>query len=447
MTGKEYRSVVDWTVKKCSERSDKPIDTVRAVCKNLGAELPEGDVREISEVMKTNDYMGWRSCSINDAKFCAEIGVTAIGIDDDRIVIITDKADKNNPSMLTKNSTDDIIMTVTDETPALAVSNMQFYSYSYGCGGSGSSGGTGGSCPPSGGGIMEEDYILALRNIFGFSSSTADLIRSLYDKVDKKFPSENYLERAWKCARLLGGIVYGNGDGYSGSKDKFKWEDVAGKVFDCSEKEYFTNTLNFTEKEYDQLKEKISDNYKNSHTSDFAHMQISLSARLAYKLGIDGFVSNIYTHDSNEDVSYLAGWLGDATLKPTGTTQIGDDDYCADLDAENIYRYIIEGKKSINALNIYYSELSRNGNRANKFKSYIDYNTVKKKIFWELMDKDYTFLGISLAEQGNPLASNYYFSLINDEQHHWDTISSKYPDTYNFLKSVENGLQHIRNYI
>lgn len=415
MTGKEYRSVVDWTVKKCSERSDNPTDTIRAVCKNLGAELPDGDVREISEVLKTNDYMGWRSCSINDAKFCAEIGVTAIGIDDDKIVIVADNADKNNPSILTKNSADDIIMTVTEETPALAVSNMQFYSYSYNCGGSGSSGSSGSSCPPSGGGIMEEDYIIALRDTFGFSSSTADLIRSLYDKVDKKFPSENYLERAWKCARLLGGIVYGNES--SNLKDKIEWLDVAGIVFWGSEKKYFTTTLNFTEKEYNQLKEDITKNHESELTPDFAHMQISLSARLAYILDKDLPASNAYTGMSDEDVSYLAGWLGDAALTPTGTTVMKDDDYCADLDAENVYRCIIQGRKSINALNIYYSELSHKGNRANKFISYISLDTVKEKTFNKLKTDDLNI------------------------------ISSKYPDTYNFLKSLENGFQHIHKYV
>jgi hypothetical protein len=42
-------------------------------------------------------------------------------------------------------------------------------------------------------------------------------------------------------------------------------------------------------------------------------MQITLSARLAYKLDLDDFGSNIGTFSSDENVSYLAGWLGDAT--------------------------------------------------------------------------------------------------------------------------------------
>lgn len=437
MTGKEYRSVIDWTVKKCKERSDEPIETVRAVCKNLGTELPDGDVREISEVLKTNDYMGWRSYNINDAKFCADIGIATIGIDDDKIVILADNADKNNPSMLTKNSTDDIIMTVTDETSALSVGNMQFYSYSYGCGGSG---GTGGSCPPGGSGILEEDYIIALRDTFGFSRSTADLIRSLYDKVNKKFPSEGYREKAWKCARLLSVFNY---DGWV----PVPFNALASSVVSLSDApNYFICTLGFSILEYNQLKKDIQDQHKTSNP-DFVHMQYSLAARLAYMLDKDLPLSNIYTGMSDEDVSYLAGWFGDAVLTPNGTTTMEDDDYCADLDAENIYRYIIDGKKSIHAFNIYYSELARNGNRAIKFKSYISYDTVQKKVFEYLIDVKLKAQITSASQIRDVKTINELSALLNSEEYHWDTIKKDYPDTYNFLKSLYSGLPHIRNYI
>ena len=72
--------------------------------------------------------------------------------------------------------------------------------------------------------------------------------------------------------------------------------------------------------------------------SDFAHFQISLAARLAYYLGKDNLLSNIYTKGSDAKVSYLAGWLGDATLKPV---VFKNDDYQADLDAENLYWRIV----------------------------------------------------------------------------------------------------------
>lgn len=438
MTAKEYRSVVDWTVKKCKERSDETIDTVRAVCKNLGAELPDGDVREISEVLKTNDYMGWRSCSINDAKFCAEIGVAAIGIDDNKIVIVADNANKNNPSMLTKNSTDDIIMTITDDTPALAVGNIHFYSYSYGCGGSGN---TGGSCRPGGSGIMEEDYIIALRDIFGFSSSTADLIRSLYDKVDKKFPSESKIYKAWKCARLLSVFQYDGGI----------WDLAASSVVSLSKAQaYFTGTLGFSLSEYNQLKIDIQNQYKKS-SPDFVHMQYALAARLTYKLNLtEGNAIRWAGYTiAGEDVSYMGGWLGDAVLTEfnNGTTSMKDDDYCSDLDAEIVYRYIIQGRSSIHALNIYYSELARNGNRAIKFKSYISYETVQAKVFYYLVDI-YIRAQMSLAANAGDIgAVNDYMSQLNSEKFHWDRIREDYPDTYNFLKSLDNGLPHIRNYI
>ena len=150
-----------------------------------------------------------------------------------------------------------------------------------------------------------------------------------------------------------------------------------------NEKEkYFTSTLGFTSSQYEQLKKDIVSQHSNTKTPDFAHMQISLSARLAYLLDRDGLLSNIGGH-SDEDVSYLAGWLGDATiLNEYATTTMGDDDYCADLDAENIYRFITNGDTStVTAANLYYKRLCIIIHVLKYFLTYISYITVRMKIF------------------------------------------------------------------
>ena len=292
----------------------------------------------------------------------------------------------------------------------------------------------------------QDTYIYELINTFGFSEHVAELIRVLYDKVDIIFENESVLERAWKCARLLGGIVYGND--YSGSKQKLKWQDVAGRVFTTTEEEYFTEILKYSLSDYEQLKTSIKDNYENSVDTDFAHMQISLAARLAYKLDIDGIFSNIGTISSDENVSYLAGWLGDATLLgDDGKTSMPNGDYCADLDAENIYRYISEGETSVNAINLYYSELASICNRAQKFLSYISYDTVQYKVFYELIDKKLLSLISAASQEHDVSLVNHYFELMENEQYHWDTIKTNYPDTYNFLKSINDELPNIENYI
>lgn len=151
-------------------------------------------------------------------------------------------------------------------------------------------------------------------------------------------------------------------------------------------------------------------------TSDFTHMQYSLAARLAYRLNQDGVLSNIYTLSGNENVSYLAGWFGDATLTNNGTTSFGNDDYMADLDAENIFRMVDSGTSSISAFNEYYNTLAISPkNRATIFKTHLSYSTVESKVLSELK------------------------KTLND-------VKTSYPDTYDFLMSLKDDLAEIKHY-
>ena len=442
MNKKQYNNVIDHTLKYEQVNSEKDnLASARAIFKNLGVALPQGDIKTVCETIKTDNYMGWKSCTMEEAQAAADEGVAAIGINDNKIVVL---AANDEEAPITENES---VIAVTQKTSALSVSGLQFYSYSYG-------GSCGGSCSGIGGetcsgnvdiGNYNDRYTYELVQTFGFTSDVALLIRSLYDKVDNLFPSESNLQRAWKCSRLLGGIVYGNDS--SGSKAKFKWRDVAGQVFSGSEATYFVNTLGYTTSQYSKIKNAIGSQHDDTTTSDFAHMQITLSARLAYKLNLDGFASNIGTFSSDENVSYLAGWLGDATLKnDNGVTSFGNDDYCADLDAENIYRKIILRYSSVNALNSYYSNLSTCCNRADIFLNNISYNVVKEKVFYELVDKNLSFLMNLASQQGNIRLVNHYIDLMNNEQYHWDIIKNSCPDTYNFLKSVQNRLPYIVKY-
>ena len=42
------------------------------------------------------------------------------------------------------------------------------------------------------------------------------------------------------------------------------------------------------------------------------------------------------------------------------------------------------------------------------------------------------------SSQGDIVMTQYWLNLINNEQYHFDEIKIHYPDTYNFLKSLEN---------
>ena len=123
-----------------------------------------------------------------------------------------------------------------------------------------------------------------------------------------------------------------------------------------------------------------------------------------------------------------------------------NDDYCADLDGENIYQYIMSGRTSVEAANLYYSEMASGLNRANKFLSYIGYGTVKEKVFYYLIDIS-LILNMSIANESGDIAlSMYYSNLLVNEQYHFDRIKNEYFDTYNFLMSLQDRLHNMENY-
>ena len=44
--------------------------------------LPGGDMKEVFETVKTNNYMGWKPCTMEEARAAANNGTAAIGISD-----------------------------------------------------------------------------------------------------------------------------------------------------------------------------------------------------------------------------------------------------------------------------------------------------------------------------------------------------------------------------
>ena len=100
---------------------------------------------------------------------------------------------------------------------------------------------------------------------------------------------------------------------------------------------------------------------------------------------------------------------------PTGpTTTFKNDDYHADLDAENIYRLILTGKTFVEAANQYYPSLTSTITRADIFRRYIPYTTVEAKV--------------------NTYASTLW--TVTGDNLLWDDIRDSNPDTYNFLESL-----------
>lgn len=84
--------------------------------------------------------------------------------------------------------------------------------------------------------------------------------------------------------------------------------------------------------------------------------------------------------------------------------------------------------------------------RANIFLQHISYDTVKEKVFYELIDAGLYKLLTNASEQGDIVTAQYYLNLINDEEYHFNTLRAEYPDTYNFLRSLNDRSLKILHY-
>lgn len=234
--------------------------------------------------------------------------------------------------------------------------------------------------------IYIDRYTYELTNEFGFEDTVAVLIRGVYNRADDVFASFNDTYRAWLGSRLLSEFVYDGSTDYFGIIHVNKWDDVAGSVTSpVTREDFFVDILGYTHAEYLAISIAVTNQHESEQRNDFAHMQYSLAARLAYRLDYDGFLSNIYTGSGDEAVSYLAGWLGDATLGDNSGISFTMSDYAADLDAENIFRKIDAGMSLTEAHNDYYETLAvGETNRAKIFKTHLSYSYVEEKVLARL---------------------------------------------------------------
>ena len=304
--------------------------------------------------------------------------------------------------------------------------------------------------------VYVDRYTYELVHSFGFENDVSLLIRDLYNRVDTIFSNESSISRAWKCARVLSEFSYDNPQ-LPGIN---KWNDVADSVTNNENREqYFIDTLGYTSQEYSLLNDKLpkqNEDAQKNGVIDFCHLQYSLAARLAYSLGyeptlanwVTGFFTGNVGYYTDEEISYFAGWLGDAVLigESENTTSLKNDDYTSDLDAENIYHIIIQGSSSVQAFSSYYTSIANGNNRSIIFKTHISYDTVRDKVFTELIDSQIRQIIISYYLADNMDKVEEYERLLDDEEYHWNTIKNQYHDTYNFLKSLDDSLDTMANY-
>ena len=127
MNKKQYNNVIEHTLQhEQSAQTEDSLATARAIFDNMGVALPQGDMKTVYDTIKTDNYMGWKSCTMQEAQAAADNGTAAIGISEDKIVVLSAN-DEEQPVTQTAS-----VMTLDETTSAFAVAGLEYYSYSYG---------------------------------------------------------------------------------------------------------------------------------------------------------------------------------------------------------------------------------------------------------------------------------------------------------------------------
>lgn len=124
MNKKQYNNVIDWTLKhEAQAQLEDSLEATRTICTELGVALPNGTIKEVADTLATNDYMYWRSCTMQEAQEAANNGTPAIGISEERIVLLA----ANDEEQPIEDSVS--VMTLSEGTSAYAVDDLRYYAY------------------------------------------------------------------------------------------------------------------------------------------------------------------------------------------------------------------------------------------------------------------------------------------------------------------------------
>lgn len=125
MNSKQYNNIINHTlVNEPAAQTEDSLTTARAIFNNMGVALPSGDLPEIMEVLQTNEYMGWKACTREEAQQAANNGIAAIGICEDQIVIFAAE-DEDEPVARTAQ-----VLTLSETTIDVAEAEAEYFAYS-----------------------------------------------------------------------------------------------------------------------------------------------------------------------------------------------------------------------------------------------------------------------------------------------------------------------------
>ena len=89
MTSSHYNNIIEGTLGDMGlEHLDDPAYAAKSIFGNCGVAFPEGDAEAVLAVLKGNDYVGWRSCTAQEAQENANEGVAAVAISNGCMTVI-----------------------------------------------------------------------------------------------------------------------------------------------------------------------------------------------------------------------------------------------------------------------------------------------------------------------------------------------------------------------
>ncbi|OUO86551.1 hypothetical protein B5F40_14875 [Gordonibacter sp. An230] len=253
-------------------------------------------------------------------------------------------------------------------------------------------------------GTTKAAFVKLQKERFGFDDETAESLWTVYSGLRNQLPNATQQQLDWLYLRLIGGLSYSGSQwdivagealiiiqkianpesdvvygvkeevvfsflGLSaaeyrrlrynvrlqnqmtgGKKDELDWKNDPSKrdAFFASYKEAYGENASL--EEFERFWNARLDVWAGGGRADFAHHCITLATGLVTSLDFhSSFIDLCFSGGSGERED-ASGWLGDATIiqkrddhRGYEHTSLGNDDYLADLDADNILHFMKDG--------------------------------------------------------------------------------------------------------
>lgn len=126
MTSNQYKNIVNMTLNDVkNEKNMDSAELARRVMNNCGVSLPNASVSDIADALSSEEYMGWRKCTIEQAVEYANVGTPVIGVDVNGLkVVVPNNETENQQEQNAENTKEDYVVSASNLS-----ANMQYYAY------------------------------------------------------------------------------------------------------------------------------------------------------------------------------------------------------------------------------------------------------------------------------------------------------------------------------